>query len=733
MRPTRHRLFSWLALILLAGTAAGVLHLVAAIQPENYRTRILETLEQVTGHKARMGQLELAPALGIQLRIRDLELLSHDPTEPPFLQVQEALITPSLAMLWKRDRLAISAITLVRPQITLVQRHEQKLLERAQTTARLGDARLAQLMHGQGLSQIQIGRITLTNGIIAILDWEAKTNATSTLILDHLQAHIHNVTANRASPISASARFQDIPFTANGQLGPLPENVDLTRMPLILSLEAKAVDPSLLLGTIAFLPIQAHTSRGYFSALLHGNLAEGMQVNSLLQMERLTLSLPAAVRTPPTFDLMVRQNSVMQLLGDDLNWHLKELYLSTGGTPLLEARGHWHSSQGLFLELSSRQPLPVAQLPLPVRWPLQGGTLKGTLLLEGNWTERMNLHLTLQLKDTVVAATPIHKGAGPPLALDARLEWDRLKGLGITNAVLQATPGEELRLSGRLTPQPDLTVVGEWQLANLKHYLAPAREWNANGRIALEEGKFRFTEQAEGGSGWHGSGRVQLHQSQLGWLKLAGVRAALLLAPEGTTITLDEMRLAGGVVQGAAFLATEPVERPPFHASLVAAGIRLEELSSPLPPSLFPVEGILSGHGNLQGTLDGHWLPTEPLAMQGHLEIGPGRMLNLNPLLLSSPQSGEISLATTGKAFYWETLSADLAISQGQTWLSNLEANSAQLRLTGRGRRDPMGGHYELLVSNDWVEGTAATQWRVGIQERAGTLTLGPAMPVGNP
>ena len=81
---------------------------------------------------------------------------------------------------------------------------------------------------GWGLTHLAIQSIKIHNGMLTLLDWEHATGRS--LLFDRIHGNIHTLSAAHASPVSLSARFQSVPFTLSGQIGPLPESLDLADM-----------------------------------------------------------------------------------------------------------------------------------------------------------------------------------------------------------------------------------------------------------------------------------------------------------------------------------------------------------------------------------------------------------------------------------------------------------------------------------------------------------------------
>ncbi len=160
-------------------------------------------------------------------------------------------------------------------------------MERAQDTALASNEKLFEEL-GVDLTELTIGRITVQNGILAILNWDHPDG--QTWIFDHLQIGIHALSPSRASPVTASARYRNIPFTLNGQLGPLPDTLDPFEMPMLLSLEAKSIGLNHMEEVLSTETIKISTSRGYLTTLLHGSLEKGLQTSTWLQLDGINLS-----------------------------------------------------------------------------------------------------------------------------------------------------------------------------------------------------------------------------------------------------------------------------------------------------------------------------------------------------------------------------------------------------------------------------------------------------------
>ncbi|MBF0154159.1 MAG: hypothetical protein HQL64_10510, partial [Magnetococcales bacterium] len=275
-----------LFLSLLAGTVALIPRIV---DPDQYRPFIVRTLEVILGYPVSIAAVEFAPAGGLRLELRSLEIKAVDPADPPLLRVERTYVGLDWVFLFTAE-IKVASVTFVKPEFNLVQRHGRPLLRRAKEGAQWSDANMSRIL-GLGLKDLALGRVVIQDGAVRIHDHDHPEE--HDWVMNQIRIQINNLSPHRASAVNGSALVQSIPFTGHGQIGPLPVSLSPLEMPFLLSVEAKSTRPDHLNGLLSKLHLDARAERGLFSTLIHGKLQSGMQTNSLLELYRLEL-FPAA-------------------------------------------------------------------------------------------------------------------------------------------------------------------------------------------------------------------------------------------------------------------------------------------------------------------------------------------------------------------------------------------------------------------------------------------------------
>ena len=435
------------------------------VDVEKYHTRIVTSLENMTGHSVSLGDVVFAPAGGFfTLELRDLEIHAHHSMDPPLLLVKKVQMGISPFSFFyekiqnketdRRSPLEISSLTLIRPRFHLRWPDTAWPMRSTHKAIRQGDHKSA---HKPGRSPVDVfvGSIRIQRGTMTLAGWQHVTE--HPLVFDQIQADIHALSFDRASPVSTSARFQSIPFTINGQVGPLPTSLDPTALPVLLSLEAKSAKLPQLSDLFANLS-SSHTStirvrgaRGYFSTLFNGSLTEGMRTSSRLEVDGLRMETsstgkPASpdahgltthtteTQTPttpppetqgppppkrslstvswssitkgsaPTIDVALRQKSVLGLENGNPSFQIEEFFLHLDRQPVLDIKGVFgHGTGGLLdLELATLKPIDwVPFLPMAPSF-ISGGHFQGALHIHGSWPDSIALSANLDLSQTAL-------------------------------------------------------------------------------------------------------------------------------------------------------------------------------------------------------------------------------------------------------------------------------------------------------------------------------------------
>ncbi|MBF0096217.1 MAG: hypothetical protein HQM04_04810 [Magnetococcales bacterium] len=441
---------------------------------ERLQPQIVATLEKVTGRTVSLDGVYFAPTEGFfALELRNLQIHADADSEPPLLVAKKVQIGLAPFSLFRHGMneeapLDISSLTLFSPQLQLVRQEDEWLVQQLQEMIVQGDLQMKHHL-GWGMTRLSFNSIKIQNGIVTLLNWEQASS--QAVIIDRIYGEIHALSAEKASPVTLSARFHSIPFTLTGQMGPLPDSLDLTAMPILLNLEAKST------GLLQFIDYFANVfglvaspmqkvalpeqwdirgARGYFFTLFNGSLKKGIQTRSRLELDKLVIAnrresgrgegqagrlLVAANdrsglglgREPLPIDLAFRQKSMIKLEESDnrpLLW-IEEGFLYADGRPLLDVKGVWRGvspsdeeENAAMLDmtvttLSSFDLRRFAHLLAPY---VSGDTPQGVIRLEGGWPN--SIHWSGHLDWT---HTDLSLPAGPQVrSLAPRRSWQSL-------------------------------------------------------------------------------------------------------------------------------------------------------------------------------------------------------------------------------------------------------------------------------------------------------------------
>ncbi|MBF0381457.1 MAG: DUF748 domain-containing protein [Magnetococcales bacterium] len=687
-----------------------------------YRPLITNALNRITGHVVSIAKVTYAPMSGLfTLELQELEVLSQDPTEPPMMQAQETLLSFSPISLFSGTP-QLSSIKFVNPQINLVLREKAPLMERAQDTAMASDKKLLSEL-GVGLSDLRIGRITVQNGILVILDWDHPEGRT--WVFDHLHMGIHSLSPTRASPLAASARYRSIPFTVNGNIGPLPDTLDPFAMPVLLSLEAKSIRLKELQEILSTDTIEVKTSRGYLTTLLHGSLNQGLQTSTWLQLDGLELNrtdLPKVVKQPPqslkntifdrftnkgekdTLDLAFRQKSVLHM-----NWYgtprleFEEFFIYLDGPPILEAKG-WVKNQWrgpLELDVKILNQIDLAKLPWPADFPLMGVSPSGSFKLNGTWPNKITYHADLDLTKTIIDLSPLEKIADTPMALklsaSQTAEKILIKELVVTHP---ANPENSVTMSGSLTPRLQLKTVINWAMKDVANYYPVTENWKGSGLMKLNMDIGRKSKDAD----WVAKGLLDIPKGKVGDVEFSKLKLPFAIDNKLLNIPHLQAVVAGGQVDimGLLDLSQKPLL---YESQLTVTAMDVGELpKQPDSQTGVQLEGYLFAHGTINGQLDNKtFLPTGSLFGQGHILVEPGSLSGLDHNVFYQQKTKESIISDENKALYWNSLEAEVTLLDSVVSLDNIMIDSSQTQISGKGSLKLAGkGEFDLDVKTDF-------------------------------
>ncbi|MBF0156938.1 MAG: hypothetical protein HQL57_07110 [Magnetococcales bacterium] len=715
------RLRVLLALALGLAVVVGLLLLAHWINVEQYRAIILSTMRRLTGHQVTMGTMSISTGSGlVSLQLDEVVVLASDPADPPILQVERILLGVSPAPLL-RSSLKVTSITLIGPQLNLTTRAGSRLLERAHAQAVRSDQELSQSL-GLGLTDLAIGQVTVRDGILTILDWDQAVSRT--LLLDRIDASIHGLSPARPSPITVSARFQSMPLTIHGQIGPLPESLDFYEMPFLLNLDAKSQGLTSLTNTFPGLPFEARASRAYFTTLVHGSLAAGVQANSWMELDKLTLKSPEpqkAEATTPTetsppqpLDLAWRQKSTFHLdhtHGGELA--LQEFFLYLEGIPVMQLTGQLRHNQEWQIALTAKTlgGVGLGSLPDIFRGTLSGKTGVGSLSLSGTWPSPLTLEADLDFANTRILWPPprvdhqswFSKQAGIPLRVRASLRQESENTVLDKLEILRPGADSQLvQLSGELWPQTELAIQGRWDPILLADYFPVLQRLPVRGPV-----EFTATGARTADDSWDLGGTVNASWGQFGPITVRELTTEFHYSAGLLALPIIRGRLGNGLAEGTALLASSDRGHR-YEAFLAADGISLERLVTNDPGNrhLLEVQGVFSLSGEARGVLADDLTPASPLSAWFHLEVAPGRILGLDKDRLATKPDRNQAITQEGKEFFYSEARADLRVEDRAWRLQNITIDASGLRLQGEGGMQPGKGRwFDLEVERDWLPG----------------------------
>ncbi len=744
-------------LLLFVSAFAGI---YLFVNVDRFRPKIESKLSEVLGHRVTVESVRLSPASGLlSLELKNLQIHALDPTEPPTMHAKTALLGLGVEFAMRYlggikeapKTPSISSITLISPQINLIQRHKKPLLERAQDTALVSDEKM-QEVYGKGLTGLTIGRIDIRDGILTVVDWHHPDG--QTLIFDHLQLHVRDLSPLHPSPISASARLQLAPFKVQGHIGPLPASLDPLEMPLTLNFDAKSSGlrhfssfSRSLLGAVG-------ASRGTFSTMINGNLKDGLKTTSWLELQKFSLiplkeergsgqdqaqgrivRASGQVLERPPVDLVMRQKSTVELKGGVPTLSIEESFIYLDGEPKLDVKGSvvMGSRDMLDLTLNILEPIDIRQIPVSIPLPVERGTLAGHLDISGEWPNSFNLSIHLDLTDTLLTGpAPFRKELGVPLGMRALLIMEdglfgfeeatlaRIKGDFAEKDLATQSEHNYLKITGVIEPEVDLRLVGEWDLAFMNELLPMLPKQEVSNSVQLD----LFWSEAQEN---RVSGALSMEKLKLGRFDLRQLSSEVRLDNQNQLHLFNtKLHLADGRIDMDTTLMLKP--EPAYESVFSLHGIslekllgkreeegfldRLESLTTDItqtqveePKVRAHVEGYLFGMGSARGLLDGDFSPVAPRSgsLWAHLE--PGRLTRIDPQVIFTPPSAPVKLSAPDKHFDWNRAELFVSFFDKATFFEHVDIVSSGVRLRGHGQRRADGHYrYDLVRTSAWRE-----------------------------
>ncbi|OSM01868.1 DUF748 domain-containing protein [Magnetofaba australis] len=704
------------AIILLAAavglTVLGALSLgVMRMDAEKYRPQVLAILQQITGRAALVGEMDFLPTSGVTLRLKDVVIPSDDPKAPPLARIPLAEVGVGLTFLLG-DKPHLSSITLVSPEFHHIQLKPINLLGAAQDKARESSQKLREALQPY-VDQTSIGVFNIRRGSVTLIDRASPFKRT--LRVAKLDLTARDLAPGHIANLRANAEVSKVPVTLTGQLGPLPADLDVRQMPILLNLEAKSVALGNLTELFPEIPPTAHAERGYASALIHGKLSDALSTRLRLEFDDLLLSDgrsddPKA--EPLHIDLAWRQQSTLWARPGDVGGELGESYLYIDSAPVARMSGRLQMApaQRVDLRLNALKPMPVALLPQ--RWRdrigLHTGLAQGRLHLQGGLPDNLSLRAELDLSDAAWALPPaLEKPIGAPLTL--RGHFSQSAGKVIADELtLTRRGGDILKFFGPLWPRTELRAVGQWKLEALPELFPRSAEWRIEGMAHLELGVTRDAERH-----WRVEG--QAHAPTGAIMDLPWRRLAVRVQADENAISAPQLRFdaLGGHFETALTLNLEqPPRRVLGQFSVQGVSLRQVDRAIARNSALFQrfkavtpsdrtplrVEGVLNAQGEVMALLDQQSHLIESPFLAGALSVEPGRVAGLNGermLGLVNPTEGENPdlFSEPEGYFHWDRASGHFVHQQGHWLLENLRIDVGRTHFEGRALVNADGKH----------------------------------------
>lgn len=696
------RIVAFSLVVLCFVLALVTLETMVIVKADPYRDRICQMMENLSGHKVHLEKISYNPLNGLfTLALTNMEIEASDQGDPPVLVAPTIFlgIRPMSLLLRQPEPVTI---TLVNPQINIVAQLDQKLIDQAQDTALASDRKMTKEL-GRGLTGLTLGKIALQNGLLTVVDRFRQSDGT--LIIDHIHLNLHALSPNNASPVTASARMHNIPFTVTGQAGPLPASLDPFEMPWLLSLDAKSIGLADLNDMFPDSQIQARLSRGYLSTMVHGTLKTGLQTSNWLQLDGLEWVNTANLQPdkkgsfwklgvgrtkkdgPAAMDIAVRQKSVLRLRHDFRpSLEIKEFFIYLDGAPVVEVTGRIRG--GLYgswaLEFALLKSIPFSSLPIPRNFPLGGGSPTGKMIVKGSWPEGGDAQGQLDFSPTSLHFPPLTKREGLPLKVVAQATFTETRlQFNEAHIVTEDDASGSLSFKGSMLPTLELSGSGQGDLAKLSKYFPLLDSWKSSGKMALEQ---IHAWSREGLQPDHLEGILRVSDGKTGPVAFDQLKTPFRWRPPEWRFSQVTLETPAGRADGFVSILAPGDKPATFTAMVVPVGMFVEKL--PLPRSALEqkLKGLLFGNLTMHGVLDDHQLPdVETLSVHGALRIPSGGITNLDPAILFKQPSEEITIAKSEKSLTWDQARAEILGDQRGIHLEQVQIRSHHFLLTGRG------------------------------------------------
>ncbi|MEO5366733.1 MAG: hypothetical protein H7831_10335 [Magnetococcus sp. WYHC-3] len=704
MRLQRGIIAGTLALLLSA--LALLQHYRAQVDVDAFRLQAVQLLQQVTGLPVDVASVALSPTHGLfSLVIQNLTLGSSRQDDPPLLVVDQVVLGFSAWELLLQGRVRLNEAILVRPQFNLVKHAGHSFIDRAHKTARAGSSRLEDAL-GLKMTDLGLDTLMVRDGLLSVMDWEHPDGRT--LIVDQLFFEVHDLSSTAPAPMNGLARFQLVPFTLSGRIGPLPESLSLLDLPVVASIEAKAPNLTHLVDTFSARNLAVESGRSYFSSLLHGSLSQGVVSHSWLHVNNMKIRTPDH-QLPDPVDVAMRQKSLLRWNDGQPNLKVEEFFLYLENQPLLALTGQMQLGQfdrlHTRLTLQSLAPLPLHLWPDDRGWPQLSGQVEGKVTLAGWWPDGLQVGGELILDQTRLQwPEMLHlvKEQGHPLRTRLSVQLaphqvvfkDTIFYQPRVNPLLEqplfSLPAENrMRLSGTI-PGEQLSLSGSWELADL------GQMFPRLAGIPLEGPTWFQMELGTGEVLSQGRGRLRSVACRVGDLELKNLESDIVLDGDQWVFSPLSARLAEGWLEAGVLLNRR--SEPLVHAAFDLSGAAVEQLHLPgmaasdnltqwvnldrpqggVVPEL---RGLLTAHGVWSGQLrQGFSSVTQSL--QAHLLLRPGALTHVREAaLLQGATAPSQGLLQKGERMVVLRAEADVGMRAGE----DVQVRELQLESTSGG------------------------------------------------
>ncbi|MGN7614338.1 hypothetical protein ACQZV8_19890, partial [Magnetococcales bacterium HHB-1] len=443
--------------------------------------------------------------------------------------------------------------------------------------------------------------------------------------------------------------------------------------------------------------------------------------------------------TPPShkkrLDIAIRQKSSFKVEKKQATFQFKECFFYIDNKPVLDLKGHiaYQNNQPTLnfkiatleaLDLTPFPQLPRSILPLNLQ-----GTVAGSIKLQGEWPDQLQLQGQADLSQTVIYwPEKIHKLDGVPL--QAQFQIQKKKNSYLLNPLLlrktthtKESPilaskqnSNQWTMAGELSPALSLQSQGTWDLATIHHYTPLIKEaWKLKkmARFALS-----ITKKERPQKKW--SGKFILSPLNIYDHQFTDISANYQITPKEILMPFLQTRFESGLVEGSFQYQRESQE---FASLFAVAGISAPQILPSLPtnnlstnllnqltasqdtPPTTPlkIEGVVYARGGLQGILDTETLTANPVTGHAHLTIAPGRIIGIEGRQFIQEPKQDLPYFQANRHLFFDQLKAHLLWQNSHIDIINFDLHARRLTIQGKGEQKKEGDlHLNLTAQAPW-------------------------------